>query len=135
MKIEFVPNPSKNDIDFLTNQINKETEEYGQATPFGFFIKDRNQRIIAGANGFILYGSTYTDQLWVLRECRGRGLARKIMEAIHEHGKHQKCKIATVQTMEFQGAAEFYKKLGYIQDFERSGYIRGSSCIFLKKDL
>ncbi|WP_298623942.1 N-acetyltransferase [uncultured Legionella sp.] len=135
MKIEFDPNPNKSDIDFLTNKINQETEDYGQATPFGFFIKNSNHKIIAGANGFILYGSVYTDQLWVLPECRGRGLAKKLMEAIHAHGKHQKCKIATVQTMEFQEAAEFYKKLGYVQDFKRSGYIKNSYCIFLKKEL
>ena len=135
MNIKFDPNPNHSDVDFLTNKINDETIEYGQASPFGFFIKDVSQNIIAGANGFIIYGSVYTDQLWVSKKCRKQGIARKIMENVHDYGRNQKCSIATIQTMEFQGAVEFYKKLGYIQDFKRSGYINNCHCIFMKKEL
>jgi hypothetical protein len=37
--------------------------------------------------------------------------------------------------MSFQGAKTFYEKLGYVSDFERQGYTRDSSCIFLKRSL
>lgn len=134
-KIEYTDNPSADEIDFITRQINKETIEYGEAKPFAFYIRDDSSNIIAGANGFIIYGSIYTDQLWVDKEYRGQGFACKIMDKVHEMGKQKRCKFATVQTMSFQGAKSFYEKLGYVQDFKRDGYVNASSCIFMKKEL
>ena len=134
-EIEFNKNPSSVDIDFLTKNINEETAEYGEAYPFAFSIKDDERNIIAGANGFVIYGTIYTDQLWVKKEHRGIGYALEIMAKVHEFGKSEGCKMATVQTMSFQNAETFYKKLGYQVDFKRPGYVSGSSCIFMKKDL
>jgi hypothetical protein len=57
------------------------------------------------------------------------------MDKVHEFGKLEGCKIATVQTMNFQGAQSFYEKLGYVQDFKRAGYVNGSNCIFMRKSL
>lgn len=135
MVIEYTKNPATSDIDFLTKQINKETSEYGEAYPFAFFMRDDDSKIIAGANGFVIYGEIYTDQLWVDKNYRGQGFARKIMDKVHEFGKLEGCKIATLQTMSFQGAQSFYEKLGYVQDFKRAGYVNGSNCIFMRKAL
>lgn len=133
--IEHTSTPSAIDIEFLTRKINKETDEYGEAYPFGFFIRDDNGEVIAGANGFIIYGSVYTDQLWVDIGHRGQGWARKIMDRVHEFGKLEGCNISTVQTMNFQGAQGFYEKLGYVQDFIRLGYVDESHCVFMSKSL
>lgn len=145
MIIEYTKNPTVNDINFITNKINQETPEYGEVFPFAFFIKSPNLKvltnksdgagIIAGANGFVLYGAIYIDQLWVNKDHRSQGIARKIMDKIHEFGRLKKCKIATIQTMSFQSTQLFYEKLGYVQDFERTGYINGSKCIFMSKIL
>jgi GNAT superfamily N-acetyltransferase len=132
-KIEFTKNPSVNDIDYITEKINLETSSYGKASPFAFFIRDDDSKIIAGANGFLIYGAVYTDQLWVAESHRRKGWASKIMKKIHELGKKERCRIATVETMTFQGAQEFYENLGYIQDFKQDGYVAGSECIFMKK--
>lgn len=134
-KIEYTKNPATSDVDFLTKQINQETSEYGEAYPFAFFMRDDAAEIIAGANGFVIYGAIYTDQLWVNKDYRGQGFAKKIMDKVHEFGKLEGCKIATVQTMSFQGAQSFYEKLGYVQDFKRTGYVNGSNCIFMRKAL
>ena len=134
-EIECTTSPVVTDIDFLTQKINQETSEYGEAYPFAFFIRDENDHIIAGANGFVIYGEVYTDQLWVNKDYRGQGFARRIMDKVHEFGKLEGCKIATVQTMSFQGAKLFYEKLGYVVDFERPGYTQNSNCIFLKRSL
>ena len=134
-KIEYTKTPATSDVDFITKQINQETSEYGEAYPFAFFMRDDDSKIIAGANGFVIYGAIYTDQLWVDKDYRGQGFAKKIMDKTHEVGKLEGCKIATVQTMTFQGAQSFYEKLGYVQDFKRAGYVNGSSCIFMRKAL
>ncbi len=127
--------PNSRDIDFLTEKINGETAQYGEAHPFGFFIRDEKGLIVAGANGFVLYGSIYTDQLWVDPKSRRQGLAGQLMEQVHKLGISEGCTFSAVSTMSFQPALNFYKKLGYKVDFERSGYINDSSCFFLKKKL
>lgn len=135
MKIVLERNSQKSDIDFLTKKINEETDQYGQADPFAFFVRDNEEKIIAGANGFILYGTIHIDQLWVDKKYRKKGLGRKIMDQIHDLGRSEGCNIASVQTMSFQNAVNFYQKLGYILDFKRFDYIKDSCCIFMKKNL
>lgn len=134
-KIEYTKNPATVDIDFLTQQINQETDDFGSAYPFGFFMYDDSDQLIAGCNGHIIFGSIYTDQLWVHSDHRKEGLGSKLMEQVHTYGREQGCQIATVMTMSFQGAQRFYEKLGYTADFERLGYTQNSSCIFLKRIL
>ena len=135
MNIEFTIFPKDSDINFLTEKINEETMEYGDATPFAFFMRDEEGRIIAGANGSIIFGCIYTDQLWVNIKHRRSGIAKKLMDKVHDYGKNEGCKIATVNSMSFQKAKSFYEKLGYIVDFERSGYNFDSSCLFMRKNL
>ena len=135
MKINFTPTPSTQDIDFLTLKINQETTDGGSAYPFGFFIRNTANEMIAGCNGSVVFGAIYTDQLWVHPDYRNQGLARKLMEQIHKHGRENGCTMATVATISFQNAQSFYEALGYQPDFERPGYINGSSCVFLKKSL
>jgi GNAT superfamily N-acetyltransferase len=83
----------------------------------------------------VFYGTIYTDQLWVHPDYRHKGYGRQLMESVHEYGREIGCIIATVATMSFQSAKDFYEHLGYECDFERSGYVSGSSCLFLRKIL
>lgn len=135
MKIEHTSTPASEDIDFLTQKINQETPDFGSAHPFAFFVRDEHNQIIAGCNGSVIFGSIYTDQLWVHPDHRKNGLGHKLMEAVHDYGRKSECSMATVATMSFQGAKTFYEKLWYLVDFERQGYTRSSSCIFLKRSL
>lgn len=135
MNIEFIKSPTSADIDFLTEKINQETAEFGSAYTFAFFIRDKKGQIIAGCNGSIVFGCIYTDQLWVHPLNRRSSFGRKMMEQVHEYGRKNGCNMATVNTMSFQSAKIFYKKLGYEIDFKRHGYRQNSSCIFLKRNL
>ncbi|NRA74256.1 MAG: GNAT family N-acetyltransferase [Rickettsiales bacterium] len=135
MQVLFECPPKPSDVNFLNKKLNEETSQYGKAYPVIFFIKNDQGRVIAGANAIIIYGAIYTDQLWVDKEHRNKGLATKIMYRIHEFGKEKGCKIATIQTMSFQKAVKFYEKLGYTEDFVRPNYVKGSSCIFMSKTL
>ena len=135
MNIEFTTSPSSNDLDLLTSKINEETIALGAATPFAFFIRDETGTIIGGANGVVLFGSIYTDQLWVDKNYRRSGYGKKLMEAVHNYGHQRNCTMATLCTMSFQGAKEFYINLGYSVDFERPGYTQNASLIYLKRSL
>lgn len=135
MSLEHTSIPGSADIDFLTQKINQETPEFGEAHPFAFFIRDEKNQIIAGCNGSVIFGSIYTDQLWVHPAHRKNGLGHQLMEAVHDYGRRSGCSMATVATMSFQEAKSFYETLGYVSDFERQGYTQNSSCIFLKRSL
>ncbi|HFF3630113.1 TPA: GNAT family N-acetyltransferase [Legionella pneumophila] len=100
-----------------------------------FFVRDEKGQIIEGCTGSIIFGSIYTDQLWVHPEHRGKGLGHKLMAQVHDYGRENECTMATVAIMSFQGAKAFYEKLGYVVDFERAGYTQNSICIFLKRSL
>lgn len=132
--IEFTQTPHHTDIEFLTQKINAKTKDYGEANPFGFFIKE-NDIIIAGANGFVIYGIIYTDQLWVDAKYRHQGLGKQLMNRIHDYERENDCALATVQTMSFLNAENFYAKLGYEHNFKRSGYVKDSYCLFMSKHL
>ena len=134
-KIEFTCNPTNQDIEFLTQKINEDTADYDDVRNFSFFIRDKNGKIIAGSNAFIIYGMIHTDQIWVHPDHRKQGLGRKLMESIHKYGRKNKCTFATVNTMSFLEAVKFYERLGYKKDFERSGYSKNSKQIFFKLKL
>jgi GNAT superfamily N-acetyltransferase len=133
--IVFSDTPNANEINFITKKINEETLDYGSVTPFSFIIKNEQQHVIAGVNGCLLYGAIYTDQLWVDKHYRKKSLASQLMGKVHEYGKASRCQIATLCSMSFQGAVQFYEKLGYYIDLDRAGYINGSHCVFLSKEL
>ena len=115
--VEETLSPSSKDIEFLTEQINKETADKGSSYPFAFFMRDKGDNIIAGCNGFVIYGVIYTDQFWVSFKHRKQGLGKKLMDRVHEFARRTGCIKATVTTMSFQGAEGFYENLGYICDF------------------
>lgn len=135
MSIEFTTNPHSDDVNFITKKICEETPDFGNAYPFAFFVRDEYNQIIAGCNGSIIFGSIYTDQLWVHPDHRKIGLGNKLMSQVHDYGRKAGCVMATVATMDFQNAKEFYEKLGYTIDFERSGYTQNSHCLYMRKEL
>ncbi len=135
MHIEHTLTPANQDIDLLTQKISQETPGFGTVCPFGFFIRDNIQALIAGCNGYVLFGSIYTDQLWVHPDHRKLGLGRALLERVHAYGHEQGCTMATLATMSFQAAQGFYAKLGYQIDFERKGYVKDSACLFLRRNL
>lgn len=138
----FTPNTSE--IDFLTRMINEESKAQNikeEAYPFGIFIRNKKAAtpekdvLIGGCNGSVVYGSIYTDQLWVSPEHRGKGYGKLLMERVHQLGQTKNCKTATVGTMSFQGTQSFYESLGYQVEFVREGYTNESRMIYLKKTL
>ena len=63
LKVEQSLKPNINDIQFLTRKLNDETAELGSTHLFSFFIRDNTDEIIAGCNGFVVFGAIYTDHL------------------------------------------------------------------------
>ena len=123
LKIEHTPTPNEHDIDYLTQKINEETPYKEGAEPFAFYVRDDANTIIAGCSGEVMFGVVYTGLLWVHPDYRKQGLARQLMEQVHEHGIQMGCRIASILTMSFQSAREFYERIGYKCDLERHGLL------------
>ncbi|PIS01381.1 MAG: GNAT family N-acetyltransferase [Chlamydiae bacterium CG10_big_fil_rev_8_21_14_0_10_35_9] len=134
MKFEITESPSSQEVEFLSQKINEEATEQRQASAFAVLVRGESGKILAGCNGSIVFGSIYTDQLWVDSSFRRKGVGKKLIEKVHEYGKENGCSKATVTTMSFQ-APDFYKKLGYKVDFIRKGYNKNAGCIFMSKHL
>lgn len=83
-------------------------------------MRDEHNQIIAGCNGSVIFGSIYTDQLWVHPDHRRIGLGHQLMEAVHDYGRKSECSMATVATMSFQGAKTFYEN-GVPSRFRENG--------------
>jgi GNAT superfamily N-acetyltransferase len=126
------------DIFALTEGINDtatQQEIMDPCEPFAFFIYNENHKVIAGTNGYLVYGAIYTGQLWVSESLRGQGIGRKLMEKVHEYGGQKGCTIATLRTMSFQNARPLYEKLGYECHYEETGYTQGHRCFYMKRVL
>lgn len=136
-KIIYESNPDRKDIDFLWQRITEiaiKTQGHKQHESFAFFMRDKNNQIKAGCNGFIFYGCFYVDQLWIDEVLRDKGYGTALMKSAEDLGKQKGCLFMTVNTMNWE-ALDFYKKLGFTVEFERHGFEKNSVFYFLRKDL
>lgn len=137
-EIEHTANPNPSDIDFLRNKLIEKDSSCASdenISQIGFFIKKDKNEIIAGAICFISYKVINIMLLWVNEKYRKQGIATKLINAAHDLAKKKNCKMAVLETMNFENAEIFYKKLGYIRDFKRDGYVDGKYCIYMSKQL
>lgn len=138
MNVEFTLQPKVSDIVALTDGINAAAIQQNitaSCEPWGFFVYDHDRNVIAGVNGYIVYGAIYTGQLWVSESNQGQGIARRLMEKVHAYGRDKGCAIATLRTMSFQNARSLYEKLGYACQYEEIGYAQGASMLYMKREL
>jgi ribosomal protein S18 acetylase RimI-like enzyme len=82
----------------------------------------------------IFWGQLHIKYLIVEEAYRNQGHARRLMNHAFEFGKQRGCSFAFVETLSFQ-ALDFYKKLGFIVELSRAGYMLGVSFYYLRKDL
>lgn len=136
-KILYEKNPSKEDTNFLWEKITEiaiKTQGHQDHESFGFFIRNKNNCIQAGCNGFIFYGCLYVDQLWVDDLIRKKGCGTQLMQAAENLAKSKNCQFISVNTMNWE-ALDFYKKIGFYVEFERHGFDKNSIFYFLRKNL
>lgn len=136
-KIEYTEKPDYYDTELIINSIWQGTHnEYGYPSKlFGFFIRDEQNKIIAGLNFSFFFESVHISYIWVADNHRKKGFARKLMDEVHKLGREKNCKIATLNTFSFQNAEVFYKKMGYKEDFRRPGYTNNSEYVAMSRNL
>jgi ribosomal protein S18 acetylase RimI-like enzyme len=103
-------------------------------TPFAFFIKDANRKILGGIKGTSYYGCLYVDSLWVDPTFRTKGWGGELMHAAENLGRKRHCSFVSLTTMDWE-ALDFYKGLGYAVEFVREGFEKDSKMYLLRKNL
>lgn len=129
-------NPTSGDIQVLGHGIMAHAAQQRGHQPiefFAFFIRDEDNQIGGGCSGCNLYGCLYVDQLWVQDSLRGHGYGTQLMLAAEKLGRKMGCTFSAVNTMDWE-ALGFYKKLGYVVEFERHGFLKDSVFYFLRKE-
>lgn len=134
--INYQEDATEQETEILLNGIAEAATARGMShiRPFAFFVKDHNQKILAGAKGVSIYGALYIDLLWVSANLRGQGIGSKLMDECEKLAKKRGCTFVNLITMDWE-ALPFYQKLGYQLEYVRHGYERNSKMNFLKKDL
>jgi ribosomal protein S18 acetylase RimI-like enzyme len=135
--ISYTSDPKHEDIQVLYDGLKTHMIAKRDLKPisfYGYFIKDDDGNIVGGCNGCFLYGCLVVDTLWVAESLRGHGYGTKLMQEAERLGVDGECRFMTVNTMDWE-ALDFYKKLGFNIEFERTGFDKGSIFYFLRKEL
>lgn len=74
-------------------------------------IKD-GEEVVGGILAEMFWGVLSIEILWVKEDCRNRGYASALVADIETIAKENNCKIAHLDTFDFQ-AKGLYEKLGY----------------------
>ena len=76
------------------------------------FIRDDQQTIRAGIEGWTWCGSCYIRSLWVHETLRGQGYGTQLLQAAEREAVARGCRHMVLDSYSFQ-APGFYQKLGY----------------------
>ena len=96
--------------------------------------RDARGAVAAAAAGYTWGGMSEVRQLWVRDDLRGRGLGTRLLREAEEEARRRGCDRMFLSTHSFQAPA-FYRKLGYVEVAQVSGWPPGHGHIYLRKHL
>ena len=135
LKSYYYSNPDRKKIDYIRRKVNEETNERSQGKDERFlFNLVENKKILAGCYGKRYFNSLHVYLIWVDNKRRGLGYGTKLMNLVENLALEKKCEFVTLNTIVNEDANQFYLKLGYKMDLERTGYTdNGRACSFIKR--
>ena len=136
-RISVETQPDSKQVNFVDEQLHQfNVAEIGayKYTPLFLFLRDSQNQVVGGLNGFM--GLTWLNigTLWITEKLRGQGYGRKLVKTAEQEAIKHGCFNAYLFTYSFQNP-QFYQRLGYqvfgkLEDFPPS-----HSRYFLKKEL
>ena len=98
------------------------------------FARDKNQTIIGGVHGELVWEWLYINTLWVEEKHRGQGIGTRLLQAIEDAAILKGFYKSHLETTNFQ-ALGFNLNKGYEVFGELEGKPTGSTWYYLKKTL
>jgi GNAT superfamily N-acetyltransferase len=98
------------------------------------FVRDDDQRIVAGICGNTWGGWAEIRQFWVEEGRRKQGLGTRLLEAAEEEASRRGCRHMLLMTFSFQAPA-FYAKRGFEVVAVVDGHPSGHKNLLLRKRL
>ena len=137
MNLELDEHPSPEDFRTLVDGVrsfSRDRTGNEWPRPVAYYLRDAEQRIIAGVQGTLWGRSMHIDAVWVDDNHRGNGYASKLMVAIEDYAAAHAHPLIYLETTSFQ-ALPFYQGLGYRIFGELPGISEGETLFFLKKEI
>lgn len=136
-----VPEPrhdlSPDEIDALESALdshNRRATGRDDSQGLAFVIRDDAGRVIAAAAGYSWAGAAELKQMWVDEAHRGRGLARKLLDAFTAEAAARGVRRIWLASYDFQAPA-MYEKAGFVRMAEFADWPEGHVNIVLCKTL
>jgi len=134
-EVKYKNSPIPSEIATLEKGIREYDQERGMSSQQEVMLYiEVNGGQIAGCICKQYHNSLRIKKLWVDKRFRNHGFGTDLMEEAEKYAKEQNCTFIIVHTMSWH-APDFYKKLGYRVEFERSGYPKGTSLYVMRKDI
>ncbi|HEY5957248.1 MAG TPA: GNAT family N-acetyltransferase [Polyangiaceae bacterium] len=128
--------PSPEEEHFLEDRLyeyNRDQTGHDDGRSFGIFVRDDEQKVIAGLCGWTWARACEIRTLWVHPARRGRGHGRALLESAEREAATRGCIVVLLHTYSFQ-APEFYRMCGYRLVWELNGFPPGyQHCGLIKR--
>ena len=99
-----------------------------------FFVRETDDRIVAGIAGAVWGGCLEIRQFWIEEGRRRQGLGTRLLAAVEEEARRRGCRQILLATFSFQ-APEFYAKRGFEVVAAVDDHPRGHTNLILSKRL
>ena len=129
--------PTPHELQYLEDQINQHNiNETGFADyqPLAVFVRDAENRPIAGISGYTWGGCCEILFLWVHPDYQKMGYGRKLLQTAETEAIKRACQLVVLSSYSFQ-APDFYQKLGYTINGVYEGCPPGHRLYHLQKRL
>lgn len=105
----------------------------GDWKALGFVVRDSAANVVGLAYGCSWAGVAELKQVWVDQSHRGRGYARRLVEAFIEEARKRNVQRIFVASFDFQ-APKMYEKFGFQRIGEFAGWPEGHTNVLLCKE-
>jgi GNAT superfamily N-acetyltransferase len=106
----------------------------GDDEEFAVFVRDDEERIVAGISGIVWGGCCELQAMWVDESLRGRGLARTLMSEAEAEAKRRGCALIAFHAYDLL-VRGLYERLGYETVGVVEGLPAGSAARWYRKTL
>ncbi len=133
--IETDPTPEQ--IQYLEDRLyefNSGATDIRDGQGLAIFVRDEQDRIVAGICGHTRVGCCEIQQLWVEASWRRQGLGTRLLQAAEQEARRRRCPQIILATFDFQ-APEFYTERGFHLLAVVDDYLYGHQSLLLEREL